>query len=295
MNNLPILLSILIHGRNDSYMGNYSWRLSTTLNKTAQNICRLGSQRYTELILCDWGSREPLLGELAIDSQVKKMLRVVLVPPEVCRKYDLDSTYSAVHAYNTTARRAVGKYILFSDADNFTPFDTMRNLYDILHAGSANGISLESTFFWGSRYEVPKQFHMSNPSIGEVDRYISENWQSFQDRRIDKNNFLGGAGAILMKKDIWFDCRGFDEKLIYWGWSDIDLHHRLVSRYGMADLRDYNIPFFHLAHYSSLDPAKQTQEMVHKKLNPMNMPTSFAPNDESWGLKNELLPVISWS
>lgn len=293
MTDNPILLSILMHGRNDCYMGNYSWRLSTCLNKLAHSIYMLGAEREVEIVLCDWGSEKPMMDEADLTDITRTLLRVIIVPPATAAKYDRDSRYSAVHAYNTTARRARGKYILFSDADNYVPFDTMRILYHSLSLGTIDGLPYDGTFFWASRYHVPKSYHTANPSIEKLDQYIAEHTHHINHRIVNLSNFLGGAGAILVPGSIWEECRGFDERLIYWGWSDIDLHYRIISRYVISDMEHHGMRFYHLDHYSSADPEIQNAESPHKT-NPQSMPTLYAPNGENWGLKDELLHTIDW-
>ncbi|TAN45985.1 MAG: hypothetical protein EPN22_00525 [Nitrospirae bacterium] len=293
MTDTPLRLSILMHGRNDGYMGNFSWRMTTCLNKLAHAIYMLGAEQEIEIVFCDWGSRDPLIEELDLADITKTLLRVVIVPPATAAKYDADSRYSAVHAMNTISRRARGKYLLFSDTDNYVPFDTMRTLYESLKMESIAGYSYERTFFWGSRYHIPKDYHSANPSSEVLDRYIEDHTQDIEHRIVDLANFLGGAGAFLVKKSIWDGCRGLDERFIYWGWSDIELHYRIISRYAISDMDLYGMRFYHLNHYSTTRP-EGINESPHK-MNPQIMPTSYAPNGENWGLGNELLRVISWS
>ena len=289
------LLSILLHGRNDAYMGNFQWRISTTINKHAQNIFELNAQKRVEIVFCDWGSEEHLINVISLSDHAKALLRVVIVPPEVARYYNQDSQYSGPHASNTSIRRSLGEYLLYSDADNYITLDSMRIILAILQQGAINGYSLDCNFFWGSRYHVPKVFHSSNPSIEELDHYIDQSWPTFLYSKVSKDKFLGGAGALLMTQKMWHECHGWDERLIYWGWSDIDIHYRLASKYGFGDLEDSRVYFFHLDHYSP-DPKTRgyEPEITNRKMNPMRVPTRFVSNDENWGLRDELLPVISW-
>ena len=284
-----------MHGRNDGYMGNFIWRLSTTLNKHAQNVFALNAQDMVEIVFCDWGSKEHLINVISLSDKAKALLRVVIVPPEVARYYNRDSQYSGAHASNTSIRRSLGKYLLYSDADNYITLESMRILLSILQQGSINGYPLDFNFFWGSRYHVPKSFHSSNPPLEVLDNYIAQHWKTFLYSKVNKVKFLGGAGALLMTRKMWHECHGWDERLIYWGWSDIDLHYRLASKYGFGDLEDSQIYFFHLDHYSQ-DPKTRgyEPEISNRKMNPMHMPRRFVPNDETWGLRDAILPVISW-
>ena len=67
--------------------------------------------------------------------------------------------------------------------------------------------------------------------------------------KINLADFSGTATGYLMSREMWFECTAFDESLIYWGWFDIDLYHRIKTRYKIYDFEDYGMPFFHLEHY----------------------------------------------
>lgn len=286
-----ILLSVVLQGRNDSYMGNFDFRLATNINKFAQDIFQLNSEKDVEIVLVDWGSEIPLTEVLKLTDKAKSLLRVIRVSPEIAAKYNRDSPYSCVHPVNVGIRHAKGTYILFCDADTYTPLETLRNLLTLIKSGFINGISLRELFLMGSRYHIPKSFHASSPSLDEIDRYVTENCDTLVHDKVDLVNFLGTATGYLFTRDMLFECRGFDERYIYWGWWDIDLFHRLKTKYNAFDLEDFNMPFFHLEHYS--DSKYRNMEAENpRKLNPTIMPRSFAPNDENWGLSDENIQTI---
>ena len=101
--------------------------------------------------------------------------------------------------------------------------------------------------------------------------------------RVDKTAFKGTSTAYLMHRSLWEQCRGFDERLIYWGWFDIDLVHRLRRQYALADLEDAGIDFFHLEHYSNSKKRDQTAENP-QRANKGTLPRRFRSNDLDWGL-----------
>lgn len=284
------ILTILSHGRNDSYMGNYLWRLSTTINRNAKSIFSLNAQKDVEIFLCDWGSEESLVEALTLTEEAKKLMRIIRVPPALSQKYNADSSYAGVYPMNAVARRAYGKYLLLCDSDAYVPIETMRKLIDSVQRGSVEGALLSNTFFWASRYHIPKSFHSAGPSIEEIDNYIAQNWQTFAHDKISKQPFWGAAASILMTREMWHECRGLDERMIYWGWTDIDIHYRLNSKYAFGDLEDFGMPFFHLEHYDSRN--KPLEKEMPQKMNPMIYPTTFIPNGENWGLANEELETI---
>ncbi|MFZ5906229.1 MAG: methyltransferase domain-containing protein [Nitrospirota bacterium] len=289
--NIP-LLSIVLQGRNDSYMGNFEWRLSTNINKFASNIFALNAVKNVEIILVDWGSEVPLLSALTLTEQSRSLLKIIRVEPHISKKYDRDSPYSCVHPINTGIRKSRGKYILFCDGDTYTPFETMKTLLDLISRGTVKDSSLKKVFLLGSRYHIPKLFNKANPSIQEIDQYIENNFHKLTHDKINLKNFGGTATAYLMTREMWFECRGFDEKLIYWGWFDIDLFYRLAPHYHPLDLEDFGMPFFHLEHYFFPRSNSSLEKENPRKMNPMDRPRTFFANSKQWGLAGEPLQAI---
>ncbi|MHB1687860.1 MAG: glycosyltransferase [Ignavibacteriaceae bacterium] len=280
------LVTIIVQGRNDGYMGNFEWRLYTNLNKLSQVIHELGLVDEVQIILVDWGSEKPLANVLTLSEEAKNCLEFVHVPKSIATKYNKDSEYSMVHAINTGIKRAEGKYVLFCDGDTYIPVETMKNLVVNLRRGCIGKLDLRKSLFMASRYHIPKTFQTSAPSLPGIDKYIKENHHSFNHDKINLTNFIGTATAYLMLKELWFECRGFDESLIYWGWFDIDLFHRIKSKYDIYDLEDFGMPFYHLEHYSNSKNRDMKAENP-RKVNPASMPKYFAPNNDSWGLLDE--------
>jgi hypothetical protein len=91
-----------------------------------------------------------------------------------------------------------------------------------------------------------------------------------------------------MNKKIYFEANGTWEKLIYWGWQDIEFHRRLLTKYEYGgDLHDYGIKCFHLEHFSDT-----TQRYAPKKTNYEISSPNFNANDDVWGLSNEKIKII---
>ncbi len=284
------LLTIVLQGRNDSYMGNFEWRLSTNINKLSETLHELNLVEKVQVLLVDWGSNERLTNVLTLSEEAKNCLEFVHVPKGIAAKYNKDSEYSMVHAINTGIKKAKGKYVLFCDGDTYTPVETMKNLVVNLRRGCIGKLDLRKSLFMASRYHIPKTFQTSGPSLPEIDKYIKEKHHSFNHDKINLTNFMGTATAYLMLKELWFECRGFDESLIYWGWFDIDLFHRIKSKYGIHDFEDFGMPFYHLEHYGNSKNRDMKAENP-RKINPAAMPKYFTPNDDNWGLANEELII----
>ena len=48
------LLTVAVTGRNDDYMGNFKYRLTTCLNYLARNLRDLGRLDEVEVLVTDW-------------------------------------------------------------------------------------------------------------------------------------------------------------------------------------------------------------------------------------------------
>lgn len=277
------LLSIICHGRNDGYMGNFSWRLATALNNFARNLKLLGAQHEVEVLFADWGSETPFYKTLELTPEARQFTKFLVVPEEIARKYDQDSRYSAAHPPNLLARRARGKHLFFCDSDTFLTTDALAKLLHHLRIGHFHNCSVDDTFFWASKLHVPFDFVKENPVIERVDEHIERHWQTYAREEVSKQQFVGCSVGLLIKKQLLLETSGFDERLIYWGWSDIEWHIRAIARFGWDDLDLHGLRMFHLEHYSNR--ANYTVENP-RKLNPQVYPTAFAPNPEDWGLRD---------
>jgi hypothetical protein len=285
------LLSILCQGRNDSYMGNFTWRLSTILNKHAENIAILGLENEVELIVSDWGSESPLHLSLELNENARRFVKYLITPPETAAIYDRDAGFSIVHAINAIARRCQGKYILFSDSDVFLPMETMAKLMHFLRRGYFHSFDLRDSFFWASKFHIPNDFIADSPCRELVDEHIQRNWPNYVRETVDTENFLGCGVCLLMSRDMWFESTGWDERLIYMGWNDIDFTRRLLSKYRWDDLENHGMSFFHLEHYRDrFNPNYATES--NKKWNAHVDPTTFAPNAPNWGLADHDLRFV---
>ena len=281
-----MLLSILIQGKNDNYgadtngKGGVCQRLKLGLNKLADNINRL-NKKDIEIVLCDWGSEKKIVTDLLT---VKcPQLKCVYVSPEVGKKYSKEASYSISHAYNVAFRHSSGEYRIFWDSDCYIRYEDMVRLYEFVVLLKTSNI--QDTFFWGSRYHVPRSIWNECKDFQEIDNFfINGDISEFRHDKINLDRFDGRAMALLLHKDMGYDSTCWWEELPYWGWQDIEIHHRLASRYRVGvDLEDHDIPFFHLDHHDS----KQ-----QKLINQYVVPKYFNANNSNWGLLEENLEIL---
>ena len=291
-----MLLSILIGGKNDNYAadstgkGGVCKRLQLTLNKTLDNIKRLGVDDV-EVVVCDWGSNNKISEELV--SERHPLMKFVYVSPDITKKYNNGSGYSIVHPYNVSFRHSTGKYVVFWDSDCFMPFEHFKSVYEFAKKLDAAN---DKKFYWGSRFHIPRSAYVDADTFSDVDAFLadcvidtSQSNRTPSDKilrhdKINLQNFGGCAMALLMHRDLGEDSTCWWEELQFWGWQDIELHHRLNRKYIFGgDMEEMGMLFFHLDHHEA---------PPHPFMNQHKVSTRFRANGENWGLANEKLEVI---
>jgi predicted O-methyltransferase YrrM len=281
-----MLFSLTVHGRNDSYMGNFGWRLETVLNNMGANIASLPEPDCGEIVLCDWGSEhdKKLIDNLHLTKECADRLRYVYVPPDIAKKYDQDSQYSSSHAINTGVRQAGGEFVVVCDSDVYWREWTMKCLYEAMRAGKIYDYSFADTFFWAARHHVPRNYIRTCPNRADLNKFIETHQHQFV-CDTPETGFGGAVCALTMTHKMYDECGGYNEKMIYWGVNDICLDRRLCMKYMRVVLNTYDFRFFHLEHYQTrqLQPGIGNPELT-RKVNVWVEPTSINANGPNWGL-----------
>ena len=109
--------------------------------------------------------------------------------------------------------------------------------------------------------------------------------------RVDPDFGLGfcATGMVMMPRNLWEESSGFDEKLIHWGWMEIDLGVRVSRQYPSFNLTKLGMILCHLEHF-----APETERISPRKSNPQNKDNVFRPNNDDWGLNKYELEVFSY-
>jgi glycosyltransferase involved in cell wall biosynthesis len=273
-------LSIITSGKNDNYAGNFIQRLQHNLIKLDDNINKLNTNDI-EVIVVDWGSEEKISDVL---SNINfKHINFLYVPEDIGKQYSPDSNFSIVHSLNAGFRRSKGDYIFFIDGDSYVPFNSLKTIFDLVKDKN------ENIFYWASRYHLPYNIHSQTSNINDIDREIDvweqNHKQSWKHDKINLSRFDGRAMGLLLSRNICDESSCFYEKLNKWGWLDIEIHNRIISKYKCwGDLEDLNIAFFHLDHHS-------VASMGQNGMNDAHNSHLFTSNDSSWGLINENLTL----
>ena len=104
------LLSFVIAGRNDGFMGDFNWRLSTSINIMARGAAKIGRLQDIEVIIADWNSQVPLHKVLELVPEARAITRFLCVPDEVAISAQGDTEFDACTALNLGIRRARGEF-----------------------------------------------------------------------------------------------------------------------------------------------------------------------------------------
>ncbi len=282
------LLTLIVTGRNDEYMGNFKYRITTCLNYVAHHLSKLGRLEDVELMVTDWNSEVPLARVLALSPEARRICRFVCVPPSIAQTVQSPGeVFYPTCADNTALRRAQGEFLVLFDADSLIPCQSLQNLLDLLDGKIRVPYRLDQVFMFGDRYQVPWETVQREPSLEDWDRYFLLN--SGQLPPDVKSYGLGIFGAAqMMHRSIWYACRGYNQQLRISGWLDAELTLRVTQLYPWVNLASFGISLFHMEHWPK---GRRTFGVQAHNLH--HVSSTFAVNDENWGLGDYDLDVQS--
>ena len=290
----PPVLSLILCSRNDVYLGNSRWRLETALNYVGDRVRSLGREADVEVIVADWGSEIPLAEVVALGPAAARIVAFLHVPPLLARELQQDSPFPEVIALNAAARRARGQYIGRIDQDTLTGGRFLRWMFDAAQSGLAGpkGPALPHTLLFANRRSIPYRFAVLCPRLPVVERFVA--WFGRRLRIETGRVFYNiDVGIWLVHRDLWRECGGYDERMIYMNDMDIDMVTRLTSKYPLIDLGTLvGYDFYHLDHYH---PRGSRSSSTHRKVN-THVPLSsrgFRPSGDDWGLAAYPLELAS--
>ena len=294
-------ISYVLVSRNDNYCGDSVGRLRTTLNHTGNILALKGRLEESEVVLVDWNSsKEPLKEVLSLNDNIKKILKIVTVPPHIAHKHQKDSPFSEVHAMNCGFRRMSGEYFARIDQDTLIGerfIDFFYNEFNVVD----RGFKWPSVLFSGRRNLSPDQSLTPQDYIyGDISYSIeichANNYYSRVTPPGAAFAFYGGAvGILIVHKDLFIKERGFNEDMIYMNNMDTELFNRLSLGNSIYNLGlKIESDFYHLFHERN-DGAEgdATQPFVSELGNRKTNSVDFRnnrfgnPNLENWGLKVE--------
>lgn len=294
----PLLLSLILCSRNDRFQGNSLWRLETTLNFAARQLAEIGHLEDVEILVTDWGSTELLRDAVQLGEEAHKIVRFLTIPTELAKEKQRDSRFAEVVAINAAARRSRGQYVGRIDQDTLVGGRFLQWFFTALDDPQSQPFPLESTIMISNRRRIPYHFAVQCPQFPLVEKYVrwfdkvlprmtlplpnSEYWQCY-------------IGIVLLHRQLWDECGGYDESFIYYGFMEFDLFLRLHMRYEGADLGlAIDDDFYHLDHVPGWLFWHKPRLGVAKG-NPVrtaeNPPPEFCPSGSGWGLVNHHLAL----
>ena len=290
-------LSLIMCSRNDQYQGDSLWRLQTALNYAGRQVRDLGREDDVEIIVSDWGSEVPLRDAIALTPEAARLVRFLTIPPGIARIEQKDSPFPEVLALNAAARRASGEYIGRIDQDTlvsrrfFETFFWLREKPRLL-------VPLDSAVMISNRRSIPYRFAVRRPSQRAVDRYLRWFGRFLPLTSSPPAHYFYHVyiGILLMHRDIWYACGGFDEQFIYMDYMELDMTLRLSTKYQVINFGELvDCAFYHLDH--ERPRVSRHVNRYERKTNPLrsldDMPGEFSPNAAGWGLHDRPIDVVS--
>jgi GT2 family glycosyltransferase len=272
-------VSFVITARNDNYMGNSNWRLETTLNFIADQLLAIHRLQDTEIIVVDWASSQPLHEVITLTAAASQIVRYIEVPTEIHEKVNRGSSFPIPIAINVGIRRACGTLIALTSGDVLWTSDVLESFFNIDGGNHQSRETLSRSMVFVPRKNIPWDVVSQSPGTDELTRYLAAEGAHLEVEPL-MPFYFGCAGALVMHRDLWIECQGNDEKLVFWGYNDIDLNLRLRLKYSCIDYyQTQKMNVYHLEHY----PSRTDAQSAPKKLNP-HVFNPLAVNDENWGL-----------
>ncbi len=278
-------LSLIMSSRNDNYEGSSVWRLQTALNYLARHVEELKLESVVEVIVTDWGSQVPLRQVLALSPVAARVTRILEVPPELAAFLQKDSPFPEVLANNAAIRRARGAYIGRIDQDTLIGrefFEHFCRAFAVPSDGDPN----ESAVIFAGRRSIPIEVARRCPPLEKLVQYIDRFGRYLPtEGKGRKPWFDAPVGIFLLNRRLWWEARGYNEQLLYWGFMEAELAQRLGASYPIVDLgREGRCGFYHLSH-STLRFL-----ITHRRKNSRLVGELGEPQDD-WGLAAQELEL----
>ena len=298
-------LSLILCSRNDHYMGDSRWRLETALNYVAERVQEIGprARDAVEVLVADWGSEIPLRDVLRLTPAAARIVSFVTVPLSLARERQRDSPFPEVLALNAAARLARGAYIGRIDQDTLVGERFLRLFLEIVEGSRGLGrgrATPEAALLFSNRRSIPYRFAASTPSLRNVSRFVQlfgTGLKVWRDNPKTGVFWTSYVGIWLAHRNLWHECGGYDERLIYYNWMETDMICRLRRKYPTIDLGELtNYDFYHLDHHDPRGaPFARRHAMKNADVDPTAVPPVLHPNTTAWGLHGHSLALQATS
>jgi hypothetical protein len=268
-------LSICMVGRNDDYMPDFIYRITTTLNFIAESARIADVLSQLELVVVDWKSQEPLSTVVPLSIEAKKITRFVYV-----EKDDTEETLIPIcTAFNLAMSEGQGEYVSLCGCDVLITASSLLALFALFENKSMVS-SPESHYFSCGRFSVPCEVVDRQYSVKQWKNWLNTNSWFIGAQSVAPGFLRGGAGFLMMHRSILDASRGLNEEYDYkWGWNDIELSLRMMMKHQWYDLLSNGFIIYNMEHSDS----KGTRSAAVKKQPDHTMPQQYVANLSDWG------------
>jgi hypothetical protein len=271
-------------------MGNSRWRLETSINLAILNAKKAELLDQVEIIVSDWGSEIPLRDVLQLVPESEGRVKFVHTPNDIAVIEQKDSKFPEVIALNAAARRSNGEYIGRIDNDTIVGEEFFRKFATLHKNNPTDALDLKDSFLFVERRSVPFRISRLSLNLNQIDsfiRFFKSHFRVESATDWGKEFWWSPVGIMIFHRNIWHETRGYDEKLIYWGWMEGDLALRLAQKHAVIEFSKHvGHDFYHLEHYPSLTAYKDRNGPAtpRQKNEPVFDNLSYSVNNEDWGL-----------
>ena len=241
------LLSFCTIGRNDDYVCDFSYRLTTSINYMAAKLAEIKRLDEVEFLVADWGSDPALQTAVRFSPEAARVTRFIHVPRErVMELQDGKTTFNSHKACNVALRRATGRFSVVTAADTFLPLCALSNLLKVLDGTSLSPFPLERTYFQIPRFHIPWSYIRRSPSIERLDEIVACHTAAFAfDAYLASG---GGAGMLLASRPLWHAMGGVIDDHPEWGYSDNEFFERVTRWHAYVDTLGLGVFSYHMRH-----------------------------------------------
>jgi hypothetical protein len=155
--------------------------------------------------------------------------------------------------------------------------------------GRSASFDLEKAFLFVGRRSIPRSVAVQCLPLAALESFVARFADSLPREGQGRTPWYDApVGVVILSRELWHEMRGYDERLLYWGYTETDLAARIAQRHSVIDLERYlGCDFYHLRY------SDRRVTITTRRKNPRRQPETYAPNTESWGLAECALALKS--
>ena len=242
---------------------------------------------WTGVRLRPWIDASTLLSAVLLLQLYATGYSFLEVPPDLAPRLQGDSVFPEVLANNAAIRRARGRFIGRIDQDSLVGADFLATFLELADGVRPSDFDLERSFLFVGRRSIPRSIALRCPPLGELETLLTRYGPSLPREGRGRSPWYDApVGVLVLSRSLWHEVRGYDERLLYWGFMETDLAGRVARKHQVVDLeRTVGCDIHHLRH------SKHRIRITKRRKNPRRAPHDFAPNGQSWGLVEHSLDL----